>query len=188
METMVLENESIRKNFYPISVEAYHELGRLGKISEKTELIDGVIIHKMPKDPVHSSIVIRLFKSISSILPAQYSVRPENPITIGLSEPEPDIAIVDYDEKEYISQHPQNAHFIIEVLNTTLALDREKATIYAKANIPEYWIINLTTNEIEVYKNPSNSVYESKEIFSKEATLSPEILPGWEFSLSDYIP
>jgi Uma2 family endonuclease len=187
MDTMVLENEFVRKQVHPISVEAYHQLGNSGQISEQTELLEGVIIDKMPKDPIHSSLVIRLFRSISAVVSSKYSVRPENPLTIGFSEPEPDLAIVDYDEKEYLYHHPQYAHLVIEVANTTVALDREKSLIYAKGNIPEYWIMNLVTYEVEVYKNPAPTGYKYREIFSKNDVLRPICLPEWKFSLDKYL-
>lgn len=187
MKTALLENRDALDRLVLLSVDAYHELGKLGKISEKTELLEGIIVEKMPKDPIHSSIVGSLYERILRILPGIFSIRQENPITIDKSEPEPDIAIVEKEPGNYRIFHPLFAHFIIEVANTSLSLDRNKALIYSKGNIPEYWIINLLTNEIEVYRNPSSTGYKSLQVFSKDETISPLILPTWSFCLQDYL-
>lgn len=188
MVSAILENPDVRRQVHRFSIESYHEFGRLGQISEKTELLEGVIVEKMPKDPIHSSVVLKIFKSIYKILNERFMIRPENPLSLGDSEPEPDIAIVDFDKDEYIHTHPNFAHLVIEVSNTTLSLDREKAVIYAKANIPEYWIINLIAHEVEVYKNPSPRGYSSHKVFSKDEILKPDVLEEWNFCLKEYLP
>src|SRR6185295_11806913 len=99
-------NEFARKRIHPISVEAYHELGCSGRISEKTELLEGVIVEKTPKDPIHSSLVGTIFEQILKLLASKFMLRQENPLTLSLSEPEPDIAVVDFEKNRYIDHHP----------------------------------------------------------------------------------
>lgn len=162
MSIEILEKESVRELVLPLSVETYHKLGELGALPEKTELLEGLVIQKMPKNPKHTEVLQRLFKLFFIYFGEEFEIRKEEPIVLGKSEPEPDLAIVDKKDSGYFEAHPSYAHLIIEVANSSLALDRSKGKIYASANIPEYWIVNLIENQIEVYRNPSQSEYRDK--------------------------
>src|SRR5437762_1565662 len=78
----------------PLSVKAYHALGELGLIPEKTELLYGQVFYKMAKPPLHSLLIIRLLESLRQAVPAGFHVRQEHPITCAESEPEPDLSVV----------------------------------------------------------------------------------------------
>ena len=79
---------------WPLGVKAYHALGDLGLIPEKTELLYGQIFHKMPKSPFHRLLLMRLLKLLQRVLPPGLHVQPEQPILCGDSEPEPDLSII----------------------------------------------------------------------------------------------
>lgn len=162
----------ILENISPISVSAYHIMYDKGAIEENNELIEGVIVEKMPKKPIHSAIVDKLNELIRNFLPSHLHVRQEQPITFLSSEPEPDLSVVKGSGKDYIYSHPSSAGFIIEVAVTSLDLDREKINIYAKAGIPEYWIINVKQKEIEVYSDLKRSQYINKKIIYLNDTIS----------------
>ncbi|MEM7184647.1 MAG: Uma2 family endonuclease, partial [Spirochaetota bacterium] len=163
MGVPILEKESVRDLACPISKESYYELGRLGLIPEKTELLQGIVIHKMPKNPKHSEVLKRIFEFLYEQLKAEYDIRKEEPISFEASEPEPDLSIVEKKQgKGYSQEHPSVAFLLVEVANTSLALDRSKAEIYALGGIPEYWIINLVEDTIEVYQNPQDGSYQEK--------------------------
>ena len=137
----VLEKESIRNMVIRLSVKDYHRLNASGVIPEKTELIEGIVINKMTKSPLHAHLLRRLWGIFSNKLPAEYLLMKEDPLTLARSEPEPDIAIVKGCVDDFKSIHPNRAELIIEVAVSSLDLDREKARIYAKACIPDYWIV-----------------------------------------------
>lgn len=180
-----LEHNAIYERLFPISVDAYHSLYNQGFISEKTELLEGVVIEKMPKDPIHANIVTKLAYFLYKVLKNIYQLRQENPIQIELSEPEPDIAIVP--NQDYSFKHPQEVFFVIEVANSSLAIDRAKATIYAKANIPEYVIVNLQNNVLEIYNTPVNGKYSFTKILQKDENFFCSIIPEISFSLNDFL-
>ncbi|MCS7191059.1 MAG: Uma2 family endonuclease, partial [Fimbriimonadales bacterium] len=70
-------------------------------------------------------------------------------------EPEPDIAVVEGSHETYADHHPTTALLVVEFADTSLEYDRrEKLSLYAKAGIPEYWIVNLKANTLEVYREP----------------------------------
>lgn len=114
-------------------------------------------------------------------------MRQENPLSLVDSEPEPDIAIVDKDEHDYLQNHPAKAHLVIEVANSSLNYDRDKLSMYAKGNIPEVWIINLQKMEVEVYSELSNSNYNKTSIASKEEQIEIILLKNTFFKLGDFI-
>lgn len=96
-------------------------------------------------------------------------VRTQNPVILNnFSEPEPDIAVVKVKENYYADRHPspEDILLIIEVADSSLEKGREaKLLIYAAARIPEYWIVNLETKEIEVYQSPEKELYRSRRIY-----------------------
>lgn len=174
----------IFERIYPISVEAYHLLFEKGFISEKTELLEGVVIEKMPKDPIHANLVTQLVFYLYEKLKNRYTVRQENPISAQFSEPEPDIAVVPF--ADYSASHPKEAHLIIEVANSTLALDRSKASIYAACSVPEYIIMNLQNTIMEIYSAPSEGKYTVTKMLRKNEVFQSEVLPEISFSMNDF--
>ena len=183
MSNAILENQAVWERATPISVEAYHLLYKEGLISERTELLEGVVVEKMPKDPIHAELVRRIFQFIKN--KTDLKVLKEDPINTGFSEPEPDIAIVPLGD--YSKSHPKEALVVIEVANTSLGIDRAKASIYAKANIPEYIIINLQNNILEYYYAPVDGKYSSAKILQKDENFSSASVPEISFKLDEFL-
>jgi len=183
MSIALLANKAVWERATPISIEAYHLLHKEGLISEKTELLEGVVIEKMPKDPIHAELVRRIYEYIKN--KTNFKVLKEDPISTGFSEPEPDIAIVPLGD--YSKSHPKEALVVIEVANTSLGIDRAKAPIYAKANIPEYIIMNLQNNILEYYSKPSEGNYSFTKIFQKDEYFSSTSVPEVAFKLDDFL-
>lgn len=184
MSLALKDRQAIFERAFPISVEAYHFLYKQGLISEKTELLEGVVIEKMPKDPIHAEIVRKIFEFLEKV--KSYKVLKEDPIDLGFSEPEPDIAIVP--NGDYSTYHPKEAILVIEVANTSIALDRAKSYIYAKANIVEYIIINLQNSILEIYTNPMDGKYSYTKILQKEEVFTSTVISEISFSLNDFLP
>lgn len=157
----ILENPAVRDVAMPMSVEQYHQLSATGIISERTELLRGVVIEKMSKSPLHVFLVRLLFKWLDDNLPDGFYVRKEEPLTLSDSEPEPDIAAVQGTLDDHRRAHPTTAELVIEVVIASLELDREKAAVYAAAGVPEYWIVIPAEQVIEVYTSPSADGYAS---------------------------
>ena len=137
--------------------DEYHAMGALGWFEDQqVELLDGEIV-QMPA-PKNSHCVST--DSVAEVLrfwfpKDRYWVRMQMPLDLGLeSEPQPDVAVVDGPKSTY-SDHPQTALLVVEVSDTTLAMDRHrKACLYARAGIQEYWIVNLVGQQLEIYRAP----------------------------------
>ncbi|OJJ19096.1 hypothetical protein BKI52_19975 [marine bacterium AO1-C] len=158
-----------------INVDEYHLMGEVGILKEKgIELIEGEIIKMSPTGSNHSACVSVLIDLLTearllSKLKKDIIIRVQDPIMLDdFSEPEPDIVIVKYLSDYYRQKLPQSKDvlLLIEVSDSTLGTDREiKAPLYAKASVPEYWIVNIEAQQIEVYYAPASGAYQQKKVF-----------------------
>jgi Uma2 family endonuclease len=142
------------------SVDEYHRLIADGYFAsdERFELLEGLIVQKMPRDPIHDAALMIAEELLRARLPEGWRVRVQSAITTADSEPEPDLAIVRGQPRDYLSRHPGPGDLaaVIEISNTTLHDDRTfKQRVYARAGIATYWIINLVDRHVEVYDDPS---------------------------------
>lgn len=144
------------------SVAEYQQMIQVGILTDedKVELLDGYVVLKMPRNPVHDARIQKLTRLLFVALPLRWDLRVQLAITLAESQPEPDIALVRGVAEDYETRHPvaDNVGLVVEVSDSSLLRDRdEKAPIYAAARIPEYWIVNLVDHVIEVYSNPAGS-------------------------------
>ncbi len=183
-----MNTQTQNTQFYPqpmklrFSVDEYYKMIELGLIKdyEKAEIIDGEMIKKMTVGDRHARIVNLLSKQFILKVSDEVLVSIQNPLRLAdFHEPEPDIVLADltkYDGK----RHPRPAEtlLVVEVSDSTLKYDREtKLFLYAEAAIPEVWIVNLPSNIVEVYQNPSNGIYQLVNIFNQGETVQSNILP-----------
>ena len=146
-----------------LSVSQYHDMIAAGILAsdDPVELLEGWLVPKMVKNPPHSTATHLTTKALEQILPSGWHVRSQEPITLGDSEPEPDVAIVRGDPAQYERSHPgpQDVALVVEVADASLDRDRSiKKRVYARAGIPVYWVVNLQERRIEVYTAPSGQV------------------------------
>lgn len=175
----ILEDPFTKDSVLLMTVEQYHYLGEAGLIPEKTELLEGVVISKIPKLPFHVFIVQKLYQIISKLTTEDFEIQKEDPLTFIHSEPEPDISIIRRSADDYRSSHPNTAEFVIEVAVSSLRIDRLKIEIYAEAKIPEYWIVNVEAKNVEVYKNPEGRDYKEKKVYGVADKIHfPQFLTG----------
>jgi len=161
-----------------ITVSEYHKMAEVGIIQpdEKVELINGEIVYKMsPVNKRHASHVKGINELLVYRLYKQATIGVQDPIFIqNHSAPEPDISVLKYSENHYVNENidAQNAFLVIEVSDSTLKKDQTtKLQLYASANIPEYWIVNLVDNCIEVFKNPKSNFYQQHFIMTDDDIL-----------------
>ena len=168
------------------SVDEYHRMIDAGVFASdnRFELLEGWIVAKMTKNPPHVVAVLNGQQRLARHLLEGWHVRVEAPLTTTESEPEPDLAIVRANIRDYIDHHPgrDEIALVIEVSESTLSEDRHwKARVYAHAGIRVYWIINLVDEQVEVYTEPSgpgeSPAYANCEDFTAGEML-PLILDG----------
>jgi Uma2 family endonuclease len=118
---------------------------------------------------------------------------------IGLdddSEPEPDVAVVPGGREDYRSAHPSRPVLTVEVAISSLDGDRQrKGSLYARAGLAEYWILNLVDRVLEVYREPVEDAsamygwrYASREIVNESSEVPPLAAPGAAVRIADLLP
>jgi Uma2 family endonuclease len=156
-----------------------------GIVGPKNELLWGVIVGKMSKSPLHTRIVARLLVMLANRLSSSIWLRKEEPLVCHDSEPEPDLAFVRGEMDDFRDAHPGTAELVIEVAVSSLAIDREKAPLYAAAGVSQYWIFNLNDKTLEVYSQPSAAEYQECRTLSEGDTLAVPCTDGLVLNLGE---
>jgi Uma2 family endonuclease len=152
-----------------LNVHQLHQMIELGILreGEPIELIDGILVRKdnsdaggdpMTHGPKHAFCVQQVMELNAEAKPHGWHLRQQLPITLTDNrEPEPDVALVRGGIADYQDCHPgpSDCAAVIEVADSSLEYDRTvKAPIYASAQIPVLWIVNIPDRQIEVYQSP----------------------------------
>ena len=154
-----------------LTCDDYHAMIAAGILDEEdnVELLNGELVFKARKTPLHAGTVTRLNHVLHLLLHSRSIVSVASAITLEpLSEPEPDVAILKLRDDYYFDAHPKpkDTFLLIEVSDTTLEKDRTvKAPLYAEAGIPFYWIVNLPEMQLEVYSQPDKGQYKLRQIY-----------------------
>jgi Uma2 family endonuclease len=165
---------------WPLSVERYHAMVRTGILTadDPVELLEGLLVVKMPKNPPHR-LATRLTRlALERVLPPGWHVETPEPVTLPDSEPEPDIAVIRGDARDYAGHHPgpDELALVVEVSDASLGRDRGlKKRLYARAGVTAYWVIDLTNRRVEAYDDPTGPVegpdYRRVQAFGPDAEL-----------------
>ncbi len=178
-----LQSERLR----PLLRREYDRLVDLGCFEdEKIELLRGVLVEMSPQGITHGDLSEWLAQWFSATLPmTEYRVRSQLPFAAtDDSEPEPDLLVT----KRVADRrgHPTAALLVVEVSHSSLRKDRTvKLGIYAEAGVPEYWIIDVERERVEVYTEPSGREYRRCEFVERTGVLRPAQLPGIELAVAD---
>lgn len=144
----------------PLRRAEYDKLVALGAFDgEKIELLHGALVAMTPTGTPHASSSQKLTLLLVRALGDRAAIRAQLPFAADdYSEPEPDFAVVP--PGDYLDDHPTEAWLIVEVSDSSLRHDRGvKRRLYAKAGVPEYWIVNLVDDVIEVHLEPVDGDY-----------------------------
>jgi Uma2 family endonuclease len=172
----------------PLKRVEFERLAEAGLFDdERIELLGGVIVEMSPQDPRHSATIERLSGELQRAVGARASVRVQLPFAASEdSLPEPDIAVVprlDYDDA-----HPDRAFLLAEVASSSLRKDRSlKADLYARAAVPDYWVVNLAERHVEVHTLPRAGVYTAVKIARPGDLLRPSAFDGVSIAVSDFL-
>jgi Uma2 family endonuclease len=171
---------------FRLSVKQYHAMIDAGVLTDDdpVELLEGMLVFKMPKKPQHRLALRKLYEALSPLLPPGYFMLTQEPITLRDSEPEPDAAVVKGTDEDFAIRHPgpQDVPLVIEIADTTLARDRGiKLRNYAAAKIEMYWIVDLVGRAVEIYTTPdsrtSPQTYADRQVFDETKTV-PFVVNG----------
>jgi len=164
---------------------------------DHVELIDGEIVTKTPQKSRHATAVCLAESVLRHAFCELVHVRTQSPLALdAVSEPEPDVAVVSGSPRDYRDAHPSTALLVVEVADASLLFDRTtKASLYARAGIPEYWLLNLVDEVLEVHRNPQRSAdappasrYASVERYGRRDRVAPLARPERFIAVEDLLP
>jgi len=189
LETRTTASELLSSDLpYRFTVEQFTDMLESGVLpqDEHFELLEGVIYPLSPIFDGHYAGVTQLVNELILKLSSAVMVSPQNPIAIGerLSFPQPDLTVIRRERYTAKIPTPEEVILVVEVSDATLLKDRSlKTPLYARHGIPEYWILDVKANRLEVYRDPHGEEYRSKKILleGEFATLLefPDVLIQW---------
>jgi Uma2 family endonuclease len=156
----------------------------------RLELLDGEVLEMPPQGSRHATAVSLMTRALSLALPQEFHVRCQLPLALDdRSEPEPDITVVRGEPRDYRDQHPTTAILVAEVADASRGLDRgAKARAYGRNGIPEYWVLDLVSRRLAVYRSPTPAGYRSSRELGEGETIIPLELSGIELRVRDLLP
>ncbi len=184
---MPLPSSDVLPSVRPLRRVEYDQLVELGAFQdERIELLDGVLVPMSPIGGPHSGTVGRLTELLVLAFVGNARVFCQSPFAAGdLSEPEPDLSVTPIPEDDV---HPERAHLIIEVAESSLRIDRgRKARLYAECRVPEYWVVNLVDRHVEVYTEPVSGVYQRVTVYEKGSHIQLIEFPELRFAVDDFL-
>ena len=184
------------ENFYKKHLTNLAEWKKLGEANifppdSHLELINGEILEMAPIGSNHAGHINKLTHLLVQLVSSQAMVSIQNPVQLNdLSEPEPDLMILKPSSDFYSSRHPNASHvlLLIEVADSSLKFDQnQKLRLYALHDIPEYWLLNIQDNCLEVYRQPHNGVYAEKTTLHSGDKITLSQLEDISINLSDIL-
>ncbi|MGH7314939.1 MAG: Uma2 family endonuclease [Candidatus Rokuibacteriota bacterium] len=183
------------KHWTRLEYERLIDLGAFGP-EDRLELIGGQLVVREPQGRPHSTGIRLVARALRAAFGPAWNIEAQLPVALDEeSEPEPDVAVVAGEPRDYLASHPSRPALVVEVALTSLAFDREeKASLYARAGVADYWIVNLVDNVLEVYRNPVADPqaaygwrYASTATLRTGGSVTPLALPHSAIQVSDLL-
>lgn len=175
------------------TVSEFYQMADAGIFSEddRVELLAGEIVEMSPIGSRHASCVDRLARSLHQQAGSSLIVRTQSPIRLDdHSEPQPDIAVIRFREDFYRDAHPGPADvlLIVEVADTSVDVDRGvKGPLYARAGIPEVWVVDLSDRFVDVYQDPYRDAYRQHRRIGLRDRLTSVSVPVLSLPAADVL-
>jgi len=176
----------------------YERLVGLGVFrGEPIELLDGHLVVAEPQSAYHAAAITRVDYALRRVLPPGWIVRLQAAISLDdESQPEPDLVVVRGQPGDFQDAHPTRPAIALEVAESSLPFDRErKGSLYARAGIADYWIVNLVDRVLEVYRDPERDAaaphgwrYRSVVRLTSPAVIVPLAFTALEIPVADLLP
>jgi Uma2 family endonuclease len=185
-----------RPPLYRFTVAQFDQMRRDGTIEsqERVELIDGLVVTRMSKNPPHILAGKLLFSALSGIVPAGWHVTKDDDVVVSEHDkPQPDLAVVRGSPRDYPDTYatPAKIALAVEISESTLASDQSvKMPRYAAASIPVYWIVDLVHEQVEVYTDPAGGRFGNRAVFTRGQEV-PLVIDGrlvGQIAVSEILP
>jgi Uma2 family endonuclease len=164
---------------------------------DPVELLGGQLVVAEPQGSRHFAALRATQEALRAAFGAGWEIRGQGPLALDEeSEPEPDLAVVPGTFRDYQAAHPSRPVLVVEISETSLALDRaHKGGLYARAGLPDYWIVNLPDHALEVYQDPEPDPaapfgwrYRSASVMEPGTSVAALALPDRHIQIGDLFP
>src|SRR3989454_11416137 len=164
---------------------------------EPIELIGGELRVAEPQGVAHYTAIVKTARALEAAFGPGWHARTQGPIGLDDdSEPEPDVAVVPGGPEDYSRAHPSRPVLTVEAAESSLGVDRErKGSLYARAGLEDYWVLNLVDRVLEVYREPAPDSaapfgwrYTRREVFDASARVTPLAAPGSSIPVARLLP
>ena len=170
-------------------VDEYHRLGDAGILHEddRIELIEGELVEMAPIGGEHATIVSALNMTLARQCDASQLVHVQNPLRLDrTSEPQPDLVLARFVRGSRDVPNFKDALLVIEVSDSTYNYDRKiKAPLYARAGVPELWIVDCQNRRVEIHADAKGDGYSNITIADDSVTLTPRLADNIKVRLAD---
>ncbi len=177
---------------FRLNLDQYHRMEQDGILSanDRVELLGGWLLARPPMNPPHRRATLKVRVALERVLPAGWYVDQQAPVSLPRtnSEPEPDVQVTRGETDDYHDRHPgpNDVAILVEVADTTLAIDRGfQKQLYATEGIAIYWIVNLRDRKVEVFQDPTGPAdvpdYGRCQVYGPDDAL-PVVLDGREIA------
>lgn len=157
---------------------------------ERVELIDGEILDMSPINWPHVVAVNRLHEVLAFLMNERFWLNMQHPAALADGLPQPDAAVYPGRMADY-SDHPTNPVLLVEVADSSLRFDlNRKATVYARAAVPEYWVLDLENRLLHVFRDPDpdKAIYKSVQKLTPTDRVAPLFAPAASILAADVLP
>ena len=164
---------------------------------DRIELIGGHMVVKEPQDSPHAVGISRVQRVLERAFGPGWYVRVQMPLALDdESEPEPDISVVPGELDDYADAHPSSAALIVEIALSRLRFDRQhKSSLYARARIADYWIVNIGDHRLELHRDPVSDAgasfgwrYGFSSALGHGQHVTPLALPAASIVVAELLP
>ena len=195
MPAAIVPSTSIRR-WRRVEYDRLIELG-VFRPGERLELLDGVLIVREPQGTRHAAGIRRVVAALHAVLRDAWQIDSQLPIALDDdSEPEPDVAVVAREASNYRDAHPSQPQLIVEITESSYRIDRDyKASLYARAGVRDYWIVDVLRGVVEVLREPEESQdapygwrYSSIVALRPPATVAPLVAPVSTIAVASLLP
>ena len=161
------------------------------------ELVGGQLVVREPQGSPHAVAAGLAEDALRAAFGSGWVVRVQMPVALDdESEPEPDVAVCAGNLRDYLAGHPSRPVLLVEISDASLAFDREhKGSLYARAQVPDYWIVNLADHVLEVHRDPAPSAdapygwrFSTQRRLGATDTVSPLAAPRARISVAELLP
>jgi Uma2 family endonuclease len=163
---------------------------------DKVELIGGQLMVAEPQGSRHAATVSLVADALRAAFGSGWYVMAQLPVALDdESEPEPDVAVVRGSAREYWDAHPSRPVLAVEVADSSVTLDRKhKASLYARAGVPDCWIVSIEEGMVEVHRQPVRSpeapygwCYAEVKRLGRGETIAPIAVPTALIPVADLL-